>query len=65
MQVPDPKQPLPPMDASTRRARLLDFMRRLVRTAGRDRLTLILLAFGAGFSMTGAASAARSHDPFS
>jgi len=26
---------------------------------------LLLLAFGAGFSMTGAASAARSHDPFS
>ena len=26
---------------------------------------LALLAFGAGFSMTGAASAARSHDPFS
>ena len=25
----------------------------------------LLLAFGAGFSMTGAASAARSHDPFS
>ena len=24
-----------------------------------------VLAFGAGFSMTGAASAARSHDPFS
>ena len=29
-------------------------------------LALALLpAFGAGFSMTGAASAARSHDPFS
>ena len=25
----------------------------------------LLLALGAGFSMTGAASAARSHDPFS
>ena len=25
----------------------------------------LLLAFGAGFSMTGADSAARSHDPFS
>jgi hypothetical protein len=25
----------------------------------------LLPAFGAGFSMTGAASAARSHDPFS
>ena len=25
----------------------------------------LVLAFGAGFSMTGAASAARSHDPFS
>jgi hypothetical protein len=25
----------------------------------------LLLAFGAGFSMTGTASAARSHDPFS
>ena len=25
----------------------------------------LLLAFGAGFSMIGAASAARSHDPFS
>lgn len=41
--VGDPKQPLPRMDPVARRSKMLDLTRRIVRIAGRERPSLIVL----------------------